>query len=54
MVLVEFLLGLKRGDGSELNIEGSDGLVVLLRNVCVQVGEGMHGTVGWHDHIGSG
>lgn len=52
VVLVEFLLGLERGDGSELNIEGSDGLVVFLRNVGVQVGEGMHGAVGWHDHIG--
>lgn len=51
VVLIEFLPGLEGRDGSELNIEGSDGLVVLLRDVCVQIGEGMDGTVGWHDHI---
>lgn len=51
MVLIEFFLGFEGGDGGELDVEGGDGLVVLLGDVSVEVGEGMDGAVGGDDHI---
>jgi hypothetical protein len=53
VVFLEFLLGLKRSYGDDVDVQGGDGLVVLFGNVGIEVGEGMDWAVGGHEHIGT-